>query len=468
MCRVAAATTSGSASRAIEEVVVLAEKALLADLHERIFRPSAGPARIGVEIELLPYQRSSLDTVPKRVTVAHTREIVAQFAVSRDAFFIDPAVPSRSPTGVNGTLSYEPGGQIEFSGPPRETPAAAHAEMLDVVRGLTSACEPANICLRSFAFDPWTDSNEFPLQLQLPRYHAFMKMFDSVGPWGRAQAINTTSIQVCIDFGHDEQVLRRWRVAQRLSPIATAVFAASPFCKGSVSGYHSFRAFQWFNTEPTRQRFPGFTADASADPAQAYLHAALDTRVAVIRRDSGWIVPPQALTFGTWMREGYLQEHPTLDDWRYHLTTLWPEVRPQGYIELRGVDNQCTSLSSVPITFWCALLLDDRALDECLSSVSGEHPRARLQAAIQHGLQQPALRHDAQRLWQIAADSISRAPTGYFSEPMKSAFRRYAEMFVFRGRTPADDFLQNTTDAGVRAQALDRTILEWDQCVGVA
>lgn len=432
------------------------------DLKENAFVSRlGGPEKIGVEVEMLPFEtRSYRFGSPRRAVVDATLEFLEGFGSAHNIPLIKPGQSVQSP--VNGTLAFEPGGQIEFSSPTRSSPAAIYELVATVVDGIQKTSIQNGVTLRSYGYDPWTKSTDIPLQLDAERYRSFFSLFDSIGPWGRAQAINTTSIQVCLDFGDSEQLPVRWRAAQRVSPIATALFAASPFSRGVPTGHRSFRALQWLNLEPSRCGFPSSkSGDGRRSPAAEYLRFALNARVALIRTEPEWTLPPKALRFQDWIEQGFEHRYPDLDDWHYHLTTLWPEVRPQGYLELRSIDNQCRTFLSVPITFWCALLLDSATAQRCLEIIPDGDLNNLLATGLKSGLADRDHHKYASKLWEIAQDAIGTFPRGYFTPEMIRAFELYGTQFVHRGVTPADEFLRACENGPVQPRHLERRMRAW-------
>src|SRR5262249_28306249 len=197
---------------------------------------------VGVELELLAYEHTvtGIEIPPIRATVDRLLPVVTAIATDRRCALKPPDGGPLVGDLEGGKISFEPGGQVEFSSPPCTSPANAFSCVSEAARQLDEGMSSAGLALPSFAYDPLTPFDAVPLQLRDARYDCFFEMFDSVGVWGRGQAVNTTSIQVALDHGPTEEgKRRRWLTAQRLSPVATAIFAASPFASGLDSGFRS-------------------------------------------------------------------------------------------------------------------------------------------------------------------------------------------------------------------------------------
>jgi glutamate--cysteine ligase len=404
---------------------------------------------VGVELEwLVNDQRDpALRVQPDRVMQA-----VAGFTTG------DPhaALPG------GGRLSTEPGGQLELSSAPAPSLdgciAAAGADLAT----LRDATDAAGLRLSGAGLDP-----DRPPQrvLDLPRYEAMEKFFDRRGPWGRVMMCNTASVQVCLDAGRDGQgtdsYRSRWQLVHAIGPVLVAAFANSPVRNGQTEGWRCARQAVWSWLDPVRTRAPagaeptgGGSADGRPDPRDAWTEYALDAELMCIRRDaeSSWSAPP-GLTFRDWLR-GAGERRPTADDLAYHLTTLFPPVRPQGHLELRMIDAQPADGWIVPTAVVTALVDDPKAADAAMAAteplwdktgpVTVKHQKSCADPwlrAAKHGPADAGIDRASRACFEAADAALGRvsAPAG-----IRHAVAAFAERYVLRGRCPADDRLKES------------------------
>ncbi|MDP8987511.1 MAG: glutamate-cysteine ligase family protein, partial [Actinomycetota bacterium] len=279
--------------------------------------------------------------------------------------------------------------------------------------------------------DPWRDPWRV---VDDPRYRAMEAYFDADGDEGRRMMCSTAALQVNVDIGEASAQARRWRLAQTLGPTLVAAFANSPFSRGGPTGRRSERTAIWAAVDPSRT-LPAPTWPA--DPAGAWLRYALAARVMLIRTCAERFHPVSTpLPFGRWMEEGHELGFPVLDDFEYHLGTLFPPVRPRGWLELRMID-------SLPEPWWraaaavvVALFDDAEAADEAGRASAAA---ARLWAdAARHGLDHPELALAAATCFRAALEALPRLGA---DEATISAASAFYDRFVARGRCPADDLL---------------------------
>ncbi len=194
--------------------------------------------------------------------------------------------------------------------------------------------------------------------------------FDSGGPWGRQMMCGTASVQVCLDAGDDSDgpggYRWRWRLLHALGPVLVGAFANSPLREGKRTGWVSSRQQVWARMDPGRTRPPRL----DREPRAAWADYALDARLMCVRGpdSADWSAPP-GLTLRDWVR-GRSPRQPTAEDVEYHLSTLFPPVRPRGHFELRMIDAQPGDGWVVPLAVCWALLADARAGEAALTAVA--------------------------------------------------------------------------------------------------
>ncbi len=296
-----------------------------------------------------------------------------------------PDPPDPLPAG--STVTVEPGGQVEIATPPVE----GLGTLVDVIRADTavirSLLASEDLVLVGRAGDPLRPPRRI---LRVPRYAAMEAAFDRVGPHGRTMMCSTSAVQVCLDAGDGAAVTDRWQALHEIGPTLVATFANSPAVHGRRTGWKSSRMASWLTLDPERTRPP---VDLGPDPAAEWAERALDTSLLCVRRDGTWSAPP-AVTFGDWIDgQGGLDVRPTREDLDYHLTTLFPPVRPHGHVEVRYLDEQPGDEWAVPIAVVSALLSDPGTLDRARDAVAPAVDR--WSAAAHHGLADGVLRRAA-------------------------------------------------------------------------
>jgi glutamate--cysteine ligase len=404
----------------------ISEEEAEAHVHGICFK-TGPPRRTGVELEWLVHDGRD----PQR-------------AVSPGR--IAAAVADLRGLTLRSSLTQEPGGQLELSSPPAgsltecvETVAAdlaAVRERLDIHR----------LKLAGHGHDPWHGPRRL---LELPRYNAMEEYFDRAWPAGRSMMCSTASVQVCLDAGTatagPDGYVGRWRLAHLLGPVLVAAFANSPLSRGRPTGMRCTRQAVWAALEPARTLAPG---DAE-DPRDAWTRYALDATVLCLRGEGQRWTAPAGLTFRRWIRERRPRP-PTLDDLAYHLTTLFPPVRPQGHLEFRMIDAQPGDDGWIVPLAVTAALLDDPAAGQAARravlplAAWTRQPAPRNTAwrrATRCGLADPVLRTAAAGCFAAAQEALSRLDA---STRIREAVAAFADRYVDRGRCPADDLLEGS------------------------
>jgi glutamate--cysteine ligase len=410
------------------------------------------PARLGVELEWLVRdgRDPALPVDQQRVTDALA------------GLGAPGALPGRS------RLTTEPGGQIELSSAPAVGLAACIARASDDLTALREACQPGGLALAGMGLDPFRSPHRV---LDLPRYAAMEEFFNRDGPWGRFMMCSTASVQVCLDAGQEgsgpESLAWRWRLLHTVGPVLVAAFANSPLCQGRPTGWKSTRQAIWAQLDPGRTRPPayaeptatpgnGHRPDGDADHRAAWVDYALSAEVMCVRRPQPrpWSAPA-GLTFRDWLR-GAGERRPTLDDLTYHLSTLFPPVRPRGHLELRVIDAQPEDGWVVPAAVVDALLRDEAAGEAAMAAAQplwgpaqggngaaagasdgwdGQSPWLR---AARHGPGDPLVSAATTGCFGAAVTALGRldAPA-----TVRHAVSTFTERYVARERCPADDRL---------------------------
>jgi glutamate--cysteine ligase len=250
---------------------------------------------------------------------------------------------------------------------------------------------------------------------------------------------NTASIQINVGLGVDERdAERRWRLAHDLGPTMIAAFANSPFAHGRPAGWKSIRWGRWRHIDRARTGPP----DLGRHPVDAWTGYVLDAPVMLIVADDACTPMTSPLPFARWLDEGHELGWPTIEDLEYHLTTLFPPVRPRGWYEIRYLD-------ALPTPFWhvaasvMGCLLDDESLDlvaaEALSGTT-----ALWDVAARDGLDDARLDRAARRLFESVLDVLSTRR----DSSTEAVVGTYYEHWISRARCPADDRLDHWRRTG--------------------
>jgi glutamate--cysteine ligase len=380
---------------------------------ERVFRSTVGdgraPRRVGIELEWLTVARDGRPSDPTAIAA------------------LLPVLPGGS------RLTFEPGGQLELSGPP----AVGLAPAIGAMRADTAAVRDTLAREGIDLVGAGIDTRDVARVLHLPRYAAMEEYFDTAWPAGRTMMRNTASIQVNVDIGDPDDVDDRWHRAHDLGPVLTACFANSPFdAGGRPSGFRSTRAAVWHAIDPGRTASARRAAPASTASGD-WVRYVLDAPVMMVRVDESRSIAQRApRSFEQWMADGHVLGWPTLDDLEYHVTTLFPPVRPRGWLELRMIDALPEEWWPVAVAVTVALL-DDPLASACASAAAAP-VRDRWATAARAALHDPELADAACWCFDAALGALDRVGADAVT---LDAAEEYAARFVRRARCPADDLL---------------------------
>lgn len=312
-----------------------------------------GPPRLhGVELEWTVHHEDD----PRRpLDASHLAAALGSYA-PKTLITDSPQLPL--PSG--SPLTVEPGGQVEIS----SLPQASLAELFEVVTAdhafLAELLREAGLVLG----DHGADQHRSPARvLDTPRYAAMEHVFEAIGPHGITMMCCTAGLQVCLDVGESHTFADRWAAACALGPVLVAAFANSPTLSGRPTGWASARMRAVLGTDPPRS-MPSAIVD---DPATAWAQRVLDTPVLCVRGEGERWETPVGLTFADWVAGG-LPTRPTTDDLDYHISTMFPPVRPHGYLEVRYLDAQPGSGWVTPTALLAALMSDQNTVEAVLEA----------------------------------------------------------------------------------------------------
>jgi glutamate--cysteine ligase len=348
------------------------------------------PGPVGVELE---WTLHHADDPGRTVDVALLRAALGPHAPRS----VTPDSPQR-PLPGGGRVTVEPGGQVELSTPPFASLGALRAGTEADLAHLTGLLAGSGLALGDSGIDPHREPRQL---LHTPRYDAMAHAFDRHGGHGRVMMTSTAGLQVCPEAGPPGRVGARWVAVHALGPPLVAAFANSGRHAGRETGWASARMRTWLGMDQARCG----PVPLAGDPAAAWARYAVAAPLLMLRRPGRrWDAPP-GVTFADWL-SGALPTRPTVDDLTYHLSTLFPPVRPRGYLEVRYLDTQPPGEWFVPVAVLAALLADDAtvdaALDHCAPAADRWLPAAR------DGLADPAVAGAARDVLDLALRRLDR------------------------------------------------------------
>jgi glutamate--cysteine ligase len=394
--------------------------------------PEPAPSLDATEVERILTRECFAPAAQRRVGVEVEWLVVARDAPAGPVPFdrLRAAIDAVQPLPAGGKVTYEPGGQLELSAPAGPIAEAIRATSGDAAV-IRRALAGSGLVTVDLGLDPVGGRRRV---VDNGRYAAMEAYFDRDGPAGRSMMCGTAALQVNLDTGAADEVEARWSRVHDIGPLLLASFANSPFVDGRPSGWRSSRWATWGAIDPSR------TAPAAVPgvPAGAAWHRyALEARVMLVRVDDARMVPVlEPMTFAEWMRDGHEVGFPTRADLLYHLSTLFPPVRPRGRLELRMIDALPDAVWPVAVAVAAALVDDPVAA--AVADATLPSTRDRWVTAARGGLTDPALRAAARTCFDAAVPALGRL--GATLETVE-AVERYAASYVARGRTPADDRL---------------------------
>jgi glutamate--cysteine ligase len=353
--------------------------------------------------------------------------------------------------GSDGTVSLEPAGQLELSGAPLEHLHQTCAEAgrhLDQVKAVGE-----RLGLGFLGLGMWPDKrrDELPI-MPKGRYAIMLRHMPKVGSMGLDMMLRTCTIQVNLDYGAESDMVRKYRVGLALQPLATALFANSPFTEGKPNGFLSYRSHTWSDTDPTRTGMLPFVFDEGFG-YERYVDYALDVPMYFVFRD-GQYIDAAGLSFRDFL-DGRLPalpgEKPRASDWTDHLSTAFPEVRLKSFLEMRGADGGRWSRICALPAFWVGLLYDEAAMSAAWDEVKhwtleerqllrDDVPRLGLKATTPSG--EPLLEL-ARRVLAISESGLNARNFLNGSGDNESGFLDPLREIVARGSSPAELLLDH-------------------------
>ena len=407
--------------------------------------------RIGTEHEKFGYNKETLLPLPYEGDCS----IRAMLEGLRDGHGWAPVEEGGKLIGLvkdGANVSLEPGGQLELSGAPVET--------------IHETCDEVNVHLREVrdvadrigagfiglgAAPEWT--HEQMDLMPKGRYKLMNEYMTKVGTMGRVMMRRTCTVQVNLDFGSEADMVQKLRVALALQPVATALFANSPFFEGKPNGHKSWRSRVWRDLDPART---GMLPWAFEDGMgfERWVEYALDVPMYFVYRD-GQYIDALGQSFRDFLK-GQLPalpgEMPTLSDWADHLTTAFPEARIKKFIEMRGADGgPWRRLCALP-AFWVGLMYDQTALDGAWDLAKGWDAETREGLRVAASVDGLQAEFNGVKMHDLAREVVAlsehglkaRARTGAGGMvPDETHFLNALKESIETGKVPADELLDD-------------------------
>lgn len=405
--------------------------------------------RIGTEHEKFGYCKDTLKPLPYE----GERSIEAVLSGLRDRFGWSPVVEGGKLIGLEkdgANVSLEPGGALELSGAPLETIHETCDEVNVHLREVKDVADDIGVGFIGLGAAPIWQHEEMPL-MPKGRYKLMNDYMQRVGTMGTTMMRRTCTVQVNLDFGSEADMVQKMRVAIALQPVATALFANSPFFEGKVNGHKSWRSRVWRDLDPDRTGMIPFIFEDGFG-FEAWVEYVLDVPMYFVYRD-GKYINALGMSFRDFLK-GELPALPgeiaTLSDWADHLTTVFPEARVKQYLEMRGADGgPWRRLCALP-AFWVGLMYDQGALDAASDLFKDWDVETREDlrvAASVDGLQAQVggiKMHDLAREVVAIAESGLKArsrPGAGGLVPDESHFLNALKDSLDSGKVPADELL---------------------------
>ena len=348
-----------------------------------------------------------------------------------------------------GAISLEPGGQFELSGAPVETVHQTCSELMAHLAQVKEVARPLGIGFLGLGMTPNWRRSQIPM-MPKGRYRIMTAYMPKVGKHGLDMMYRTCTVQTNLDYSSEADMVKKLRVSLALQPVATAMFANSPFTEGKPNGFLSFRSEVWRDTDPDRCGMLPWVFEPGMS-FERWVDYALDVPMYFVKHGDDYVdVSGQSfrdLMIGK--LPGMPGAHATISDWANHISTIFPEVRLKRYLEMRGADSGPTrNLLALP-ALWVGILYDDTSLDAAWDLVKNwtaaerqklrdEVPKAGLAATI-HGRTAGEI---AGEILTLARNGLARRQHLDGNGQDETRYLEILEDRLERGTTPAQELLE--------------------------
>jgi glutamate--cysteine ligase len=405
--------------------------------------------RIGTEHEKLPFTVEDHRPVPYE----GGRGIRAVLEGMRHLLGWEPIMEGETIIGLadvtGGAISLEPGGQFELSGAPLLSVHQTCSELHAHLSQLREVAAPLGVGFAAIGMSPsWTRA-ETPV-MPKGRYKIMSAYMPKVGKLGLDMMFRTCTVQVNLDFSSEADMVKKLRVGLALQPVATTLYANSPFTEGKPNGFLSFRAAIWGDTDPNRTGMLPFAFENGMG-FERYADYALDVPMYFLKRGANYIDVSGA-SFRD-LLAGKLaalpRERATISDWANHLSTLFPEVRLKRYLEMRGADNGPIKRICALPALWAGLLYNQTSLDAAWDMVKNwnaeEREKLRADAAklgLKAQIRGRSMRDLALEMLNLSRVGLTQRMQLNFMNHDEGQFLDPLDEIAESGETPADELLK--------------------------
>ncbi|USI73959.1 glutamate--cysteine ligase [Sphingomonas morindae] len=353
-------------------------------------------------------------------------------------------------SGADGGISLEPAGQFELSGAPLDNLHQTCAETGRHLRQVKEIGDALGLGFLGMGFWPDKSRADLPI-MPKGRYAIMLRHMPRVGELGLDMMLRTCTIQTNLDYGSEADMVKKFRVSLALQPLATALFANSPFTEGRPNGFLSYRSHIWTDTDPKRTGMLPFVFEDGFG-YERYAEYMLDVPMYFVYRD-GRYIDAAGLSFRDFL-DGRLSvlpgEKPTMADWTDHLSTAFPEVRLKSFLEMRGADGGPWGRICALPAFWVGLLYDPNALDAAWDEVKHwtieDHHRIRAQVPRlglrTQGPRGRTFQELGRRILAIAHDGLAARRRLNAAGDDETGYLAELRDIVASGRTSADLLLE--------------------------
>ena len=406
--------------------------------------------RIGTEHEKFAFTTDRNDPVPYEGQRSIRALLVGmQHLLGWEPIMDGPNIIGLADVTGGGAISLEPGGQFELSGAPVETVHQTCGELMAHLAQLREITRPLGIGFLGLGMSPKWTLAQTPV-MPKSRYKIMTAYMPKVGTRGLDMMYRTCTVQTNLDYSSEADMVKKLRVSLALQPVATALFANSPFTEGKPNGFLSYRSEVWRDTDNQRAGMLPFAFEPGMG-FERYVDYALDVPMYFVKREDEYI-DTSGLSFrdllaGKLPRHGNLRA--TQSDWANHVSTIFPEVRLKRYLEMRGSDGgPWRRLPALP-AFWVGILYDDVSLDAAWDTVKGWSAQERQKLRDDVPRQGFAATIRGRTMLELARECLALAHAGLKRRKRldhegrdETRYLAALDEFVARGVTPAEELLE--------------------------
>jgi len=411
--------------------------------------------RIGTEHEKFAFSTDGNKPVPYEGQRSIRALLVGmQHLLGWEPIMDGPNIIGLADVTGGGAISLEPGGQFELSGAPVETVHQTCSELMAHLAQLREIARPLGIGFLGLGMSPKWTLAATPV-MPKSRYKIMTAYMPKVGTRGLDMMYRTCTVQTNLDYSSEADMVKKLRVSLALQPVATALFANSPFTEGKPNGFLSYRSEVWRDTDNQRAGMLPFAFEPGMG-FERYVDYALDVPMYFVKREDEYI-DTSGLSFrdllaGKLPRHGNLRA--TQSDWANHVSTIFPEVRLKRYLEMRGSDGgPWRRLPALP-AFWAGILYDDVSLDAAWDSVKGWSAQERQQLRDDVTRQGFAATIRGRTMLELARECLALSEAGLRRRNFRDSDNRDETRYlsslqetVARGTTPAEELLEKYNGA---------------------